>query len=711
MSTLVIVESPAKCKSISKYLGSNYIVKASFGHIRDLPAKTLGVDLENGYTPDYKPMPEKSKIIKELKEQAKKCDKVLLASDPDREGEAIAWHLNYILKSSCKNIKRITFNEITKPAVLSAAQNEGDIDINMVNSQQARRILDRVVGYKISPILNKAIPADNPLSAGRVQSVTLKIIVQRENDINNFQKEEYWTITAFLIKDNTIFSADLFAHNGEKIKIKNAQEAQEILTALKDAKYKVTDIKKQERKRNANAPFTTSTLQQESNKKLGWDSSKTMKIAQELYEGIDLGGDQRSGLITYMRTDSTRISEDFQKLTLEYISSKFGREYVPEKPNIYKTKGEAQDAHEAIRPTVITNSPDEIKQYLSEDQYKLYKLIYEKFISSQMCPAIYDTVTVIIDANDYNFKTVGNTLKFDGFTKIYTDTVEEEDKENKEQEENEEKKIPKLEIDDILDLEKIEPKQKFTTPPPKFTEASLIKELEKLGIGRPSTYATIIQTLKKRNYVSISSKKFIPTELGTEIVNFLENKFTNIMQVDFTANMEENLDNIADGKKNWVVVLDDFCIPFLATVKNINEEVYKNMEEKTYMDCPECGKPMRLIKGKFGHFLACTGYPDCKTTKNCDAKGNVIEKKEVEVTDVMCPECGKPMALRSGKTGKFYGCTGYPDCKTTKPYVDPKQKTKDCPECGKPMILRNGKSGKFWGCTGYPDCKHTENEK
>ena len=666
MSTLVIVESPAKCKSISKYLGNNYIVKASFGHIRDLPEKSLGVDLNNNYTPEYKNMPEKSKIIKELKEQAKKCDKVLLASDPDREGEAIAWHLNYVLKSSCKNIKRITFNEITKPAVLAAAQKESDIDLNMVNSQQARRILDRIVGYKISPILNKAIDADNPLSAGRVQSVTLKIIVQREKDINSFQKEEYWTITAFLIKDDTIFPADLFSFKGEKIKIKDVKEAQEILNNLKNANYIVSDVKKQEKSKKASAPFTTSTLQQESNKKLGWDSTKTMKIAQELYEGIDLGNDQRSGLITYMRTDSTRVSEEYQKLALDFIKNTYGEQYVPEKPNIYKTKGEAQDAHEAIRPTIITNIPDEIKPYLSQDQYDLYKLIYNKFISSQMAPAIYDTVTVLIDANEYNFKATGNTLKFDGFTKIYTETIEDDSKE-KENDETSEKKLPELSVGENLELEKIEPKQKFTTPPPKFTEASLIKELEKLGIGRPSTYASIIQTLKKRKYVSIGGKKFSPTELGTEIVEYLEQKFTNIMQVDFTANMEENLDIIAEGKKNWINVLDEFCNPFLKNINDVNQEVYQKMDEQTYMDCPECGKPMRKIKGKFGYFLACTGYPDCKTTRNCDAKGNLTEKKQAEITDVLCPECGKPMALRKGKTGQFYGCTGYPAGTTPMP--------------------------------------------
>lgn len=747
MSTLVIVESPAKCKSISKYLGNGYVVKASFGHIRDLPQKELGVDLNNGYTPEYKNMPEKSKIIKDLKEYAKKSDKVLLASDPDREGEAIAWHLNYILKNCCKNIRRITFNEITKPAVTSATKNERDIDLNMVNSQQARRILDRIVGYKISPLLNKIIDSDNSLSAGRVQSVTLKIIVQREKDINNFQKEEYWTITAVLDKDDTIFSADLFAYNGEKIKVKDSKEAQSVLNNLKDAIYTVSKVDKQERKRGAAAPFTTSTLQQESNKKLGWDSSKTMKIAQELYEGIDLGNDQRSGLITYMRTDSTRVSEEYQKIALDYIKDTFGSEYVPDKPNIYKTKGEAQDAHEAIRPTVIANSPDKIKEHLSLDQYNLYKLIYEKFISSQMAPAIYDTVSVVVSANNYDFKATGNTLKFDGFTKIYTDAKEDENKED----ENDEKKLPILAVGDTPILDRIEPKQKFTTPPPKFTEASLIKELEKLGIGRPSTYATIISVLKKRKYISLSGKKFIPTELGVKIVDFLEDKFENIMQVDFTANMETNLDIIADGKKNWVSVLDDFCIPFLDNLNKVNQEVYEKMEE-TYMNCPTCGKPMVKKKGPYGYFLACTGYPDCTTKKACDKDGNVIEKKQAELTDIMCPECGKPMILRNGKTGKFYGCsnyptckktmpyidkdtetetcpecgkpmilrsgksgkfwgcTGYPDCTQTKPYIDPKAKTKTCPECGKPMVLRNGKSGKFWGCTGYPDCKHTEQE-
>ena len=746
MKTLVIVESPAKCKTISKYLGKDYTLKASFGHIRDLPPKELGVDIDNNFQPTYVNMPEKSKIIKELKSIAKESDEILLASDPDREGEAIAWHLNHVLKSSCKNIKRITFNEITKPSVIAATQNKRDVDLDLVNSQQTRRILDRVVGYKLSPWLNKIITSDESLSAGRVQSVTLKIIVLRENEILNFKKEEYWQITATLTnQNNEQFTSELFALKDEKLKIPTVQDAQNILNNLKNATYTVEDVKKQEKKRNPYPPFTTSTLQQEGNKKLNWDSTKVMKVAQELYEGVEVEDGQRYGLITYMRTDSVRVNEDFQKETLNHIAETFGREYVPSTPNNYKTKGEAQDAHEAIRPTVIKNVPEKIKDKLTPDQYLLYKLIYERFVASQMINATMDTVSVVINANDYKFKTTGQTVKFDGFLKLYNIEKEEDD----EKEEN--KKVPNLNIGEILNLISIEPKQKFTSPPARYTEASLIKELEKLGIGRPSTYATIVQTLKKRHYVKINNKKFEPTKLGFDIVNVLEDKFTNIMDIKFTADMETQLDTIADGKEEWTTVISDFLVPFLNRVSVEEKELYEKMSENNQI-CPDCGKPMQERMGKYGkfwgctgypeckkiinikeektsdvvcdkcgkpmivkeynkkYFLACTGYPDCRNTINCDKNGKPL-KSNAELTDQICPDCGKPMYLRKGSTGQFYGCSGYPDCKKTLPYIDPKEKTRTCPDCGKPMRLRTGAKGKFWGCTGYPECTHTEPEK
>lgn len=611
MKTLVIVESPAKCKTISKYLGNEYTVKASFGHVRDLPPKSLGVDLENDFKPTYQNMPEKSKIIKELKEIAKNSDEILLASDPDREGEAIAWHLNALLKSSCKNIKRITFNEITKPSVIAATNNKKEIDLDLVNSQQTRRILDRVFGYKLSPWLNKIIKSEDSLSAGRVQSVALKIIVLRDDEILNFKKEEYWQISAELQNNNKEqFRSDLFALFDEKLKISNVNEAQDILSNLKGKEYIVEDIKKQEKKRNPYPPFTTSTLQQEGNKKLNWDSGKVMKIAQELYEGIEVEEGQRYGLITYMRTDSVRVNEDFQKETLNYISNKFGAEYVPTTPNIYKTKGEAQDAHEAIRPTVINNEPDKIKDKLSNDQYLLYKLIFERFVGSQMINALMDTVSVIIDANGYKFKSNGQTVKFDGFLKLYNEEKEETDEEK----DKDNIKIPPLSIGEKLNLVSIEPKQKFTSPPARYTEASLIKELEKLGIGRPSTYATIIQTLKKREYVKVTNKKFESTKLGKEIVCILNEKFTNIMDIKFTADMETQLDVIAEGKEVWTEVISSFLVPFLQKLDIEEKELYKIMSETSQI-CPDCGKPMMERTGKYGKFWGCTGYPDCKHTE------------------------------------------------------------------------------------------------
>lgn len=750
MQTLVIVESPAKCKTISKYLGNEYVVKASFGHVRDLPAKALGVDIENNFKPTYQNMPEKSKVIKELKEIAKKSDEILLASDPDREGEAIAWHLNTLLKSSCNNIKRITFNEITKPSVIAATNNKKEIDVDLVNSQQTRRILDRVVGYKLSPWLNKVIEdKDSVLSAGRVQSVALKIIVLRENEILTFQKEEYWQIVADVSTNkNEEFKTELFAYKDEKLKIPNVTEAQNILSKLKDAIYVVEDVKKQEKKRNPYPPFTTSTLQQEANKKLNWDSTKVMKIAQELYEGVEVEENQRYGLITYMRTDSVRVNEDFQKETLNFIKEKYGNEYVPVPANIYKTKGEAQDAHEAIRPTVIKNEPEKIKDKLSNDQYLLYKLIFERFVGSQMINATMDTVSVIITANDYKFKTTGQTVKFDGFLKLYN----EEKEETTENEKEDNSIVPPLMVGEQLNLIKITPNQKFTSPPARYTEASLIKELEKLGVGRPSTYATIIQTLKKREYVIVNKKKFEPTKLGKNIVSVLDEKFTNIMDIKFTADMETQLDIIAEGKESWTEVISNFLIPFLNKLEYEEKELYKKMSENNQL-CPDCGKPMVERQGKFGKFLACSGYPDCKktipirenkpsdvvcekcgkpmyikeynkkfflacsgypdckNTINCDKNGKPLTKKENEVSDQVCPDCGKPMYLRTGANGKFYGCSGYPDCRKTLPYIDPNEKTKICPECGKPMRLRTGAKGKFWGCSGYPDCKHTEPEK
>lgn len=753
--TLVIVESPAKSKTIQKYLGKDYIVKASFGHIRDLPEKELGVDVEDNFKPKYITSPTKTKIVKELQEQAQKVDRILLASDPDREGEAISWHLNYVLKRYCKDIHRVEFHEITNKAVNEAISNPHEINLDLVNSQQSRRILDRIVGYKLSPWLSKIMRGR--LSAGRVQSVALRIICDREDEINNFKPEEYWKIYANLtpLNEDFPFVAELYMKGKDKVTIPDENTAKQILLDLQNALYKVEQIIKKEKKKNAAPPFTTSTLQQEASRKLNWDSSKTMKIAQELYEGLELEDNSPHGLITYMRTDSTRISEDFQKTTLDYIKSKWGKEYSPTVPNIYKTKDGAQDAHEAIRPTDALREPDKIQKYLNKDQFLLYKLIWERYIASQMEAAIYDTVSVVISANNYLFKATGYSIRFDGFMTLYTEDKDEENT-SEDKENDKEKKLPQLKEKETLKLIKLDPKQKFTTPPSRFTEATLIKELEKLGVGRPSTYATIISTIKGRNYVEVKAKKFYSTELGHNVVNMLVQYFPDVMDVKFTAAMEEDLDIVAEGKKYWVNVLKDFYDPFAIALAKAEKEVKPMEQEVVYSDtvCPNCGKPMIEKQGKYGPFLGCSGYPDCKTilpiekkfndtgvtcdkcgkpmivrevkkgrkteyflgcigypdcknTIPCDKNGKPMDKPKVEETDKVCPDCGKPMLLREGKNGKFYSCSGYPDCKKTQPYIDPKQDTKECPECGKPMILRNGKTGKFWGCTGYPDCKKT----
>lgn len=743
--TLVIVESSAKSKTIEKYLGKDYIVKASFGHVRDLPQKELGVDIEDDFKPTYVISEGKSNVVKQLQTLAKSSDKVLLASDPDREGEAIAWHLYQLLKRHCKNIERIQFNEITKKAVIQAVSNPHDIDYQMVDSQQARRILDRIVGYQLSPWLNQVL--SGRLSAGRVQSVALKIICDRENEIKSFIPEEYWKIYVNLTPQDKEFpfDAELTEKRKEKINIPNKEVADKILEDLKGKDYVVKDIEKKQKTRKPNPPFTTSTLQQEASKKLKWSSDRTMKVAQQLYEGIEIDDGQPHGLITYMRTDSTRINPDFQKETLDFILNKWGVKYKPTTPNIYKTKNDAQDAHEAIRPTMIEKEPDLIKKYLTNEQYLLYKLIWERYIASQMTPAIYDTVTVSISAADYVFKTSGSTLNFDGFMVLYQEEVDEDNPDNGEKEIN----LPQLIKDQVLKLIKIKPTQKFTTPPPRFTEATLIKELEKLGIGRPSTYATIISTLKNRNYVEIDKSRFIPTKLGSDVTDLLVKYFPDVINVSFTADMEEKLDLIAEGKMDWVDTLYEFYNPFSEVLDKAKKEVKVVDKEDKVTDklCPNCGKPLVEKEGKHGKFLGCSGYPDCKTilpindkyndtgitcekcgkpmivkeykkgrqtskflacigypdckhTIPCDDNGKPLEMEKAEQP---CPECGKEMILREGKTGKFWGCSGYPNCTKTLPYGE----TQPCPECGKDMYLRKGKTGKFWGCSGYPECTKT----
>ena len=742
--TLIIVESPAKSKTIEKYLGKGYIVKASFGHVRDLPQKELGVDIENNFKPTYVISEGKNKVVRQLQTLAKSADKILLASDPDREGEAIAWHLYQLLKRHCKNIERIQFNEITKKAISQAVSNPHDIDYKMVDSQQARRILDRIVGYQLSPWLNQVL--SGRLSAGRVQSVALKIICDRENEIKVFKPEEYWKIYVNLTPQEKPFpfDAELIEKNKKKIHISNKQEADKILKDLEGKDYVVKDVEKKQRIRKPNPPFTTSTLQQEASKKLKWGSDRTMKVAQQLYEGIELE-DGQHGLITYMRTDSTRINPDFQRETLDFILNRWGVKYRPSSPNIYKSKNDAQDAHEAIRPTMIGKEPDLIKKYLTNEQFLLYKLIWERYIASQMTSAIYDTTTVFVSADDYVFKANGSSLNFDGFMVLYQEEIDEDNTESNDKEIN----LPQLIKNQLLKLIKIKPTQKFTTPPPRFTEATLIKELERLGIGRPSTYATTISTLKNRDYVYVEKSRFIPTERGSEVTTLLVNYFPDVINVAFTANMEEQLDLIAEGKIDWVDTLNDFYDPFSEALNKAKKEV-KTMDKNDKVTdklCPKCGNNMVEKEGKYGKFLGCSGYPDCKTilpindkyndtgitcnkcgqpmvvkeykkgrkinrflacvgypecknTMPCDENGKPLE---LEKSEQPCPDCGKEMILREGKTGKFWGCSGYPDCKKILPHGE----TKPCPDCGKDMFLRKGKTGKFWGCSGYPDCTKT----
>lgn len=754
MKTLVIVESPAKCKTIQKYLGKDYIVKASFGHVRDLPNKEMGIDTDNDFRPKYVVDSSKTKVVKELQGIAKTVDRILLASDPDREGEAIAWHLENLLQKHCSNIGRIVFNEITKKSVQQAVQNPSTVDLDMVNSQQARRMLDRLVGYSVSPWLSQVLRGK--LSAGRVQSVSLRIIVDRDREIKNFVPEEYWKIHANLtpFQEEFPFDSELFQKQGKKIeRIKNKQEADSILDDLNGQFYTVDSVERKERKKKPAAPFTTSTLQQEGSRKLKWDSSKTMKVAQELYEGVELQGGNAQGLITYMRTDSTRISGDFQNDTLDYIGNNWGKNYTPDKPNEYKTKGDAQDAHEAIRPTNYDFSPDDIRQYLTPDQYKLYDLIWKRYIASQMAHALYDTLTVLIEAGQYTFKSTGSTLRFDGFMTLYMEDKDSDDDNN----DDNEIQLPNLSKGEQLNLIKLNPKQSFTKPPAPYTEATLIKALEKEGVGRPSTYASIISTLKNRRYVEVNRSKFEPTELGNSVIDILVEWFTDLMEVKFTAEMEGKLDTIADGKEYWVSVLDDFYNPFAKTLEKARMEVKPMEREEVLSDqnCPDCGKQMAIKEGKFGKFLGCTGYPDCKkimpffdestpsidcdqcnskmilrevkkgrkkeyfygcvnypTCKNTvpsDKKGTVKDKPKVEESDKKCEKCGESMLIREGKNGKFYACSGYPDCKNTEPYIDENQKTMECDQCGKDMVHRKGKFGYFYGCSGYPTCKNIKN--
>ncbi len=630
---LVIVESPAKANTIKKYLGGRSKVDASMGHIRDLPKSKMGIDIENDFEPQYINIRGKASLINSLKKDAKNAKKIYLATDPDREGEAIAWHLAYLLGIDPNSVCRVTFNEITKSGVKNGMDHPRKIDINLTDAQQARRVLDRIVGYEISPVLWKKVKKG--LSAGRVQSVALRLVCEREDEIEKFIPEEYWNINLVASdkKTKTKFIAKFVGKDGKKLELHSEKEVNEILEVLKNAKYKVSDVKQGERKRNPAPPFTTSTMQQDSSRKLNFAIKKTMQVAQGLYEGVKLPDIGLTGLITYMRTDSTRISEEARAAAKEQIIKMYGEEYYENR--YYKTKSDAQDAHEGIRPTHIDITPDSIKSNLTPDQYKLYKLIYNRFLASQMQAAIYDTLTVSIDANEYNFKANGQTLKFKGYMTLY---VENEEKEEFE-------KIPYLEVGEEVKKEDLESKQSFTEPPPRYTDASLVKTLEEKGIGRPSTYAPTITTIIARRYVEKVQKQFIPTDLGKVVNNLLVENFGDFINVEFTANMEEKFDKIAEGDENWKSVIREFYSPF----EKIVEKVDKDLEhvtltyEETDIPCEKCGRMMVIKYGKFGKFLACPGYPECRNAK-----------PYIETIDVPCPVCGGKVQIRKSKNRRNY---------------------------------------------------------
>jgi DNA topoisomerase-1 len=703
--SLVVVESPAKVKTISKFLGKDYTVKASMGHIRDLPEDELSVDIENGFKPKYAIIKGKSKIVNQIKESAQSVDNVLIATDPDREGEAICWHLAHELKSTKKPISRITFNEITKTAVQNAIEHQGKIDQDLVDAQQARRILDRLVGYQISPILGKTIKWG--LSAGRVQSVAVKIICDREDEIQAFISEEYWTIDASLKGEKTNpFEARLFQIGKDKAQIDNENQAKSILGDLNGKEFIVNKIERKERKKNPVPPFITSKLQQEASRKLRFPVKKTMSVAQDLYEGVELGDEGAVGLITYMRTDSTRVSEEAINSVRDYIDKNYGKDFLPDKAVHYASKKGAQDAHEAIRPTAVERTPASLKDYLSKDQYALYDLIWKRFIASQMKPAIFDVTTVDIKAGNYLFRANGSIIKFAGFMSVYMEGIDDEADEDKEA------ILPELIEGQILKCLNLIPEQHFTQPPPRYTEATLVKVLEEKGIGRPSTYATIISTIQDREYVTKDQGRFIPTEMGRLVNSALLKSFPEILDVEFTAKMETELDDIEDGKIGWVKVLDDFYKPFSKSLEKAPEaikSVKKDMEEVTDEICELCGKNMVIKWGRFGRFYACSGYPECKNTKQLNHKETT--PVEPEMTDEKCEVCGSPMVIKVSRYGsKFLSCSQYPKCKATKPI----SLGVKCPksDCDGFIVERRSKKGKvFYGCSKYPECDYVSWDK
>jgi DNA topoisomerase-1 len=709
--SLLIVESPTKVNTLKKIVGKDFIIKASVGHLKDLPKKKLGVDVDNNFAPDYITIRGKGKILSELKAAAKKVDNIYLAPDPDREGEAIAFHIgNEIRKFAKGKIYRVSFNEITKKAVMESLNNPTELNGNRVNAQQARRILDRLVGYKISPILWRKI--HRGLSAGRVQSVALRIVVEREREIQAFKPEEYWSIALDLEgKVPPAFESKLFKINNEKAVVNNKEEADKIVSDLEGVELVLEGITKKERKRNPTAPFITSSLQQEASRKLNFSPKKTMMLAQRLYEGLALGKKGTVGLITYMRTDSVRLSDDALSMVREFIPERYGKEYLPAEPNFYKSKKSAQEAHEAIRPSDVAIDPPSIKEYLEKDLFNLYQLIWSRFVACQMVPAVMDTTQFDISSGSYLFRSNGSIMKFAGFMKVYVETSEEKANENqsgdqpKEKVKDSDRILPELDKGDILKLLKINPDQHFTQPPPRFSEAMLVKELEDKGIGRPSTYAATISVIKDRDYIRSEERRLFPSELGFLVSDALVENFPDIINTEFTAKMEDQLDEIEAGKVEWVQTLQDFYKPFKIDLEEAEKKMkdLKSQVEETDEVCEKCGQPMIIKWGRFGKFMACTGYPECKSTKNLGEDGTGEAAEEVEGT---CDKCESPLIMKMGRFGKFIACSKYPDCKFTKPV----SLGISCPVegCEGEISPRRTKKGRtFYGCSKYPDCSFT----
>ena len=714
--SLVVVESPAKAKTIKKILGKDYIVDSSVGHIRDLPKRELGVDIENAFTPKYVLIRGKGKVVKTLQDEARKVDNIYLAADPDREGEAICWHLAEELKKAKKPIYRITYNEVTKSAILDAIQEPGEINMALVDAQQARRVLDRLVGYLISPILWRSVKPR--LSAGRVQSVAVRLICEREAEIDAFKPEEYWTLTATLTPTEVEhpFLAKLHKIGSKKGEINNygfridEARAKELAADAKTHNYIVEKVQKRERKQRPVAPFITSTLQQEASRKLRFTAKKTMLVAQQLYEGLEIGSEGSVGLITYMRTDSTRIAQEALGAARDYIKATYGTEYLPGRAVSYRSKKGAQDAHEAIRPTLPLRTPSELKPYLNKDQYSFYELIWMRFIACQMNPAILDATTIDIKAGTYLFRATGSVIKFDGFRRIYMEGKDDIAADGNESDE-EDTSLPAVKEGDTLDLRKLEPKQHFTQPPPRYNEATLVKMLEAKEIGRPSTYASILSTITKE-YIAKERGRLLPTDVGRLVNELLIHGFPKIVDVEFTAKMEEDLDTIADGKVAWVQTLEQFYPDFQKAIDKAPDKMYearKAMEEQSDEKCEQCGGNMIVKWGRYGRFLGCANYPECQNIKALNADDTPTE--EPEPTDTPCDKCGKPMVIRMSRAGaKFLSCSGYPKCKNAKPIP----MGVDCPEpdCEGYLGERRSRRGKvFYGCSNYPKCEFSTWDK